>query len=136
VTYTFDTATNAASDDLVAQLDDVATRLRRDGVPIEFRGGIQRIDADGRVVELTARFDARTKGTVGRLNCHGGATGERVADPCSTRTRSGADVVAPDDRSRRWPWRPGASPGETPARLPVRTGSATVFKRFRPNADQ
>jgi len=72
VTYTFDTATNAASDDLVTRLDDVATRLRRDGVPIEFRGGIQRIDADGRVVEMTARFNARTKGTVGRLNCHGG----------------------------------------------------------------
>lgn len=71
VTYVFDTATNAASDDTATLLDAVATELRRDGVPIEFRGGTQRLDADGRVVEMTARFDARTKGAVGRLNCRG-----------------------------------------------------------------
>lgn len=47
------------------------TEMQCDGIAIEFLGATQEIDAAGQLVDITARFAAPSKGTVGRLNCRG-----------------------------------------------------------------
>jgi hypothetical protein len=43
--------------------------MRREGVDIAFLGATQEINGAGQLIEVTARYDAPDKGTVGRLNC-------------------------------------------------------------------
>ena len=71
VTYTFTHGLHASPPPLARIMDAVAA-IQATGVAIEFRGATQEIDATGTVVAVTVRFEAPTKGAIGRLNCCGG----------------------------------------------------------------
>ena len=69
-TYSLDSITTSNGHVVDSIIDTVET-LKEEGVPIDFLGAKQTLDADGSVVEITAQFTAPTKGTVGRLNVRG-----------------------------------------------------------------
>lgn len=69
VTYAFDGYLRGESSEAVPLITGTVTEMQRDGIAIEFLGATQEIDAAGQLVEVTARYAAPSKGTIGRLNC-------------------------------------------------------------------
>lgn len=68
-TYAYNGYLRGAYAESIPRIRGTATEMRREGIDIEFLGATQRIDGDGQLIEVTARYEAPSKGTVGRLNC-------------------------------------------------------------------
>lgn len=69
VTYTFNENLRQEHGDAVSLITETITEMQRDGIDIEFLGATQELNAVGRTIEVTARYTAPSKGTIGRLNC-------------------------------------------------------------------
>ncbi|WP_135535139.1 hypothetical protein [Halostella pelagica] len=69
VTYVFDGRSRAEYTDAVSLIEETIGRMQREGVDIEFLGATAETDAADQLVEVTARYAAPTKGSIGWLNC-------------------------------------------------------------------
>lgn len=67
--YTFNGYLRGEYSKAISLIDDTVAEMQREGTDIEFRGATQEINAEGQLIEVTARYAAPSKGTVGRLNC-------------------------------------------------------------------
>jgi hypothetical protein len=68
VSYGFDEHRWDGHHDAIESVLRAVAGLQRKGVEIRFLGATQQLNATGRVVDITARYAAPNKGTVGRLN--------------------------------------------------------------------
>jgi len=68
-TYTFNGYLRGEYAEAVSLISETVDRMREEGIDIAFLGATQEINGAGQLIELTARYDAPSKGTVGRLNC-------------------------------------------------------------------
>lgn len=93
VTYAFTDYMRGESRDVPLLITETIAAMRHDGIDIEFLGATQEIDAEGRLTEVTARYAAPSKGTIGRLNC-------RACLPASGPPRSERSDTS-DSMSRR-----------------------------------
>ena len=71
-TYAFNGYLRGQYTEAVSLIDEAIEQLRGEGIDIAFLGATQRINAAGQLVEVTARYEAPSKGDVGRLNCRAG----------------------------------------------------------------
>lgn len=69
VTYAFDGYLNGAYAEAIERIREAEGRMSEEGERIDFLGATQEINAAGQLVEMSARYAASSKGTVGRLNC-------------------------------------------------------------------
>lgn len=67
-TYAYNGYLRGAYAESISRIRETAAEMRREGTDIEFLGATQRIDGDGQLIEVTARYEAPSKGAVGRLN--------------------------------------------------------------------
>lgn len=68
ITYAFNGSLRGGSTEPVSRIREAITRLQDEGASIEFLGATQRIDGDGHPSEITARYEAPTKGFIAWLN--------------------------------------------------------------------
>jgi len=68
-TYAFNGYLRGEYAEPVSLISETVDRMREEGVDIAFLGATQKINGAGQLIELTARYDAPSQGTVGRLNC-------------------------------------------------------------------
>lgn len=71
VTYSTDGYWSSQYPDIVSLITETVTKMQRNGIAIAFLGATQEIDSSGQLIETTARYTARSKGTIGWLNCRG-----------------------------------------------------------------
>ena len=72
VTYAFGKSARTEYRHPVATIIGAVRRMQNEDIEIEFVGGTQEVNANGYPIEVTARFTAPTKGTIGRWNCRTG----------------------------------------------------------------
>jgi hypothetical protein len=68
-TYAFNGYLRGEYAEAIALISETVDEMQREGVDIAFLGATQKINGAEQLIELTARYDAPNKGTVGRLNC-------------------------------------------------------------------
>lgn len=89
VTYAFNGYLNGAYAEAVERIDETVAAMRDEGIDIDFLGATQEINAAGQLVEMAARYEAPSKGEIGRLNCRAclpAAGGPRCEAPHETET--------------------------------------------------
>lgn len=69
VTYAFNGYLRGEYSEAISRISETVAQLQREGVDIEFCGGTLNINSAGQLITATARFEAPSKGAVGRLNC-------------------------------------------------------------------
>lgn len=69
VSYVFSETLCGEYGDPVSLITETIAEMQCDGIDIEFLGATQELNAAGRITEVTARYTAPSKGTIGRLNC-------------------------------------------------------------------
>lgn len=90
VTYTFNSYLRGEYAKAIARIRETITELHREGVEITFLGATLEINGAGQLITTTARYEAPTKGTIGRLNC-------RARLPaCGQPQREDTDTTEPD----------------------------------------
>lgn len=72
VSYCFRHQRREGHRDAVGLVLRAVAALQRQGVELRFLGATQELDATGRPVDVTVRFAAPSKGTIGQLNCLAG----------------------------------------------------------------
>lgn len=68
ITYAFNGYLRGESTEPISRIREAVTELQDNGASIEFLGATQRIDSDGHPSEITARYEAPTKGFIAWLN--------------------------------------------------------------------
>lgn len=71
-TYTFNGDRRQQPDEAISLIRETVRGLQGEGIDIEFHGATAEINVAGQVIELTARYTAPSKGTVGRLSTQAG----------------------------------------------------------------
>lgn len=71
VTYGYNGYLRGKYHKCIDAVTDAIEELQAEDVDVEFLGATQEINGAGQLVEVTVRFAAPTKGTLGRLNCRG-----------------------------------------------------------------
>lgn len=69
VTYAFNGYLRGEYSEAISRISETVAQLQREGVDIEFCGATQEINGAGQLIAVTARYEAPSKGAVGRLNC-------------------------------------------------------------------
>jgi len=69
VTYAFNGYLRGAHGNATSQICDTASTMQCEGIDVEFLGATLEVDADGQLIEVTARYLAPTRGTIAQLNC-------------------------------------------------------------------
>ena len=69
VTYAFNGDIREEYEEAISLVIETITEMRRDGIDVEFLGAVQVIDSAGQLIEVTARYAAPSKGTIGQVNC-------------------------------------------------------------------
>lgn len=69
VTYVFNGYLRGEYSESISRISESITQLQREGVDIEFCGATQKINGAGQLIAVTARYEAPSKRTIGRLNC-------------------------------------------------------------------
>lgn len=69
VTYAFDGYMREECEEATSLVVETIAEMRRDGINIEFLGATQQINSAGQLIEVTARYAAPSKGTIGQLHC-------------------------------------------------------------------
>ena len=92
VTYAFDERAREKHVDPIDIITATVSRMQHDNIEIDFGGAIQEVNASGELVEVTARYIAPTKGTIGRCNC-------RTRLPASGPPKLGRDSTPPAEQS-------------------------------------
>lgn len=92
--YAFSGSLSDRHADVVTLITETVAEMQRDGIDIEFLGATQELDSAGRVTEVTVRYAAPNKGTIGRLNC-------RARLPASEQPRRETDDSTPEPSGRR-----------------------------------
>lgn len=67
-TYRVDGDHREMNESTIEKITRTVKTMQQEDIDIEFLGAKQTIDADGDAVEITARYAAPTKGTVGHLS--------------------------------------------------------------------
>lgn len=67
--YVFNGYLRGEYSEAISLITETVTQMQREGIDIEFLGATQEINAAGQLIEVTARYAAPSKRTVGRLNC-------------------------------------------------------------------
>lgn len=92
VTYAFNGYLRGEYADPVSRIRDIIAELQREEVEIEFLGATLELNGSGQLIRAIVRYEAPTKGTVGRLNC-------RACLPaCGEPQHEEADPTECDDR--------------------------------------
>lgn len=71
-TYAFNDNRRQTVDGIISSIRKTVMGMQDDGIDIELLGATGEFDVAGHVLELTARYTAPSKGTVGRLNTRAG----------------------------------------------------------------
>jgi hypothetical protein len=69
VTYVFNGYLRGVYSESISRISETVAQLQREGVDIEFCGATQEINGAGQLISVTARYEAPSKGAIGRLNC-------------------------------------------------------------------
>jgi len=97
VTYAYNGYLRGAHGNATATITETASTMQSEGIDIEFLGATLVVDADGQLVEVTARYSAPSRGTIARLNCRAclPACGPPQATARPPAEREGRGTVAP-----------------------------------------
>lgn len=72
VTYAFDGYPRIEYAEAISRIRETIAELDREEVAITFLGATLEINAAAQLTAITVRYEARNKGTIGRLNCRAG----------------------------------------------------------------
>lgn len=71
VTYAFNGYLRGEYSEAISRISETVAQLQREGVDVEFCGATLNINGTGQLITVSARYEAPSKGAIGRLNCRG-----------------------------------------------------------------
>lgn len=68
-TYAFNGYLRGEYSEAISRITETVAQMQRENIEIEFHGATQEINGAGQLIAVTARYEAPSKGAIGRLNC-------------------------------------------------------------------